>query len=54
MANKVKKKTTKKSTKKVRKKPKYVCYDCGTEVFMDCCGVGFTKLICCGKKMDRK
>lgn len=47
--NKVAKKPTIKS-----KKPKYVCYDCGTEVIMDCCGVGFQQLICCGKEMKKK
>lgn len=37
-----------------RKKSRYACYDCGTEVVMDCCGVGFRKLICCGKVMKKK
>ena len=49
-----KKKTTKKSVKRTKnKKPKYICYDCGTEVIMDCCGVGFRHLICCDKPMKK-
>jgi hypothetical protein len=46
---------TKKSKKRktTKKKARYVCYDCGTEVIMDCCGVSFTRLICCGKTMKK-
>ncbi len=51
MAKKAKKRTTKKTSKK---KARYACCDCGTEVIMDCCGIGFRKLICCGKVMKRK
>jgi len=52
-----KKRTTKKTIKKFKKKiskPKYVCYHCGTEVFMDCCGIGFRELVCCGEPMKKK
>jgi hypothetical protein len=30
--------TPKKTKKGSPKKAKYACYDCGTEVVMDCCG----------------
>lgn len=40
-------------TKKANTKPKYKCVDCGTEVFVDCCGVGFRQLVCCGKEMKK-
>jgi hypothetical protein len=35
------------------RKPRYSCYDCGSEVVMDCCGVGFRSLVCCGKEMKK-
>ena len=44
----------KESAKKSTKNPKYVCSDCGTEVIMDECGVGFQSLICCDKVMRKK
>ena len=43
-----------KAAKKSVSKAKYVCYDCGTEVVMDSCGIGFRNLICCGKEMKKK
>jgi hypothetical protein len=48
--------TTRKTSakKSSTKKPKYLCYDCGTEVVVDCCGVGFRRLICCGEPMKKK
>ena len=50
-----KRKTAKKAAKQTsRKKAKLVCADCGTVVTMDCCGVGFTKLVCCGHVMKKK
>ena len=49
----VAKKKTQKAAKKSAKKTKYVCYHCGKEVFMDCCGVGFRELICCGEPMRK-
>jgi transcription elongation factor Elf1 len=55
MAKAKKKKTSKKKiVKKNSTKPKYVCRVCGTELIVTCCGVGFRKLICCGKAMEKK
>ena len=55
MAKSKKKKVGKKKTvKKTSTKPKYVCRVCGTELIVTCCGVGFKKLICCGKAMKKK
>lgn len=48
------KKSKKKAKKVSKKKAQYACYDCGTEVVMDCCGVGFRRLICCGREMKKK
>ncbi len=47
-------KNTRKKIRKKTTKSKYVCYDCGSIVTMDCCGVGFTRLVCCGKSMKKK
>ncbi len=49
-----KKENKKAAGKHLKEKAKYACYDCGTEVIMDCCGVGFRELICCGKVMKKK
>ena len=43
-----------KKAKQKKFKSKYACTDCGTEVVMDCCGVGFRRLVCCDKVMVRK
>ena len=48
------KKSKKKAKKATKKKAKYVCYECGSIVTMDCCGIGFTRLVCCGKAMKKK
>jgi len=52
--DKMSKKKEKKKTKHAKGKAGYACYDCGTEVTMDCCGVSFTRLLCCGKAMKRQ
>lgn len=51
---KAKKGNKKAAGKGSKGKARYACYDCGTEVVMDCCGVGFRELICCGKVMKNK
>ena len=56
MPKKPKKRTAgKRSARKLTSgKPKYVCFDCGTEVVMDSCGVDFRRLVCCGRTMKKK
>ena len=46
-------KRPRKTTKKSKVKQKYICSDCGTEITLDCFGIDFNKLVCCGKEMKK-